>query len=64
MIFSMNMLIRAKGLYEMKRHYQSANHLRQGHWYRDKYFPEAVSSEDTRISYGDRLAAERKIYMD
>ena len=56
--------MRARGLYEIKRHYQSANHLRKDQRYRAKKNPEAVRRVDAQILYGDRLVAERMIYMD
>ena len=56
--------MRASGVYEINRHYQNANHLRQDQKYREKFFPKAVSGKGSQFFYGDRLAAERKIHMD
>ena len=64
MICCVHVSMRARGVYEIKRHYQSANHLRQDQRYREQYFPEAVRGKDARILYADRLAAEPKAYMD
>ena len=49
---------RSRGIYEIKRHYQSPNHLRQDQSYREKCCPDAVREKDTRVLHGKRLVAE------
>ena len=52
----------SRGIIEMKRHYQSAGHLRLEQPYCDRYFLEAVRRMDARLLYGECLAAEREAY--
>ena len=39
MICKVNVSMRSRGVYEIKRHYHSAGHLRRNQHYRDRYFP-------------------------
>ena len=56
--------VQATGVYEIKRHYQNVNHLRQEQRYIEKYFPEAIRGKGAQKLYGTRLAAEHKMRMD
>ena len=64
MVCFVNLSVRARGVYEIKRQYQNANHLRQNQKYREKFFPEDVSEKGARILYGDQLATELNVHMD
>ena len=59
-----NVSMRARGIYEVKRHYQSPNRLPQDQCYLEEICPHAVSGNDTRVLRGDRIVVEREIYMD
>ena len=64
MICEVNVSVRSAGVYEIKRRCQSKYHLRQDRRYRDRYFTDAVRRKDAHVLYGERLAAEREVYVD
>ena len=64
MLCRRNFLMRTRGLYELKRHFQRDCHFRADQLFREKYCPGKFRGRDGRVLYGSKLEAEREIYME
>ena len=56
--------MRARGIYEFKRHYQNPDHLRQDQRYLEKYDPGAVRGKGARVLRNDWLISDWEYYLD
>ena len=57
-------LMRTRGLYELKRHFQRDWHFRADQRLREKHCLGKVRGRDGRVLYGSKLEAEREVYME
>ena len=64
MLCRRNISMRTRGLFELKRHFQSDCHLRADQRFREKYCPGKVRGRNGRVLYGSKLEAEREFYME
>ena len=56
--------MRTRGLYELKRHFQSDCRFRADQRFREKCCPGKVRGPDGRMLYGSKLEAECEFYME
>ena len=64
MLCRRNISMMARGLYELKRHFQRDCHSRTDQRFREKYCPGNVRRRDGRVLYGSKLEAECEFYME
>ena len=64
MLCKLNVSMKLRGLYELKKHYQHDCHLRIDQRFRERYCPGKVRGRDIRVLYGVKLEKEREQYME
>ena len=63
MLCRINVSIKSRGLYELKRHFQREHHLRADQRFRAQYHPSKVRGSDGRTLYGSKFEAEKELFM-
>ena len=63
MICRRNVLMKSRGLYKLKRHFQREHLLRADQRFRARYHPSKVRGSDGRTLYGSKLEAEKELFM-
>ena len=58
-----NILMKPRGLYELKRHFQREHHLSADQRFRTWYHPTKVRGSDGRTLYGSKLEAGKDLFM-
>ena len=64
MLCKRNILMRTRGLYELKRQFLRDCLFRADQRLKDKLCPGKVRVRDGRVLYGSKLEAERELYME